>query len=125
MLEKIQRRFTKTGSLSKLNYGSRLNILGLSTLFVRRLRGDLIQLFRYYKGIDKISLVNVPATCTMVTRGHHQFKFIQEICDHYSRRIYLFNRIAYIWNKLPQEAVSVTSVNEFKNVIDQLDFCNL
>ena len=32
-----------------------------------------------------------------------------------------FNRIASIWNLLPKSAIEAKSVNEFKNIIDDLN----
>jgi hypothetical protein len=45
MLEKVQRRFTKLGPFAKLDYNERLIIrFGLTSLEIRRKRGDLIQI---------------------------------------------------------------------------------
>ena len=75
MLEKVLRRCLKVGPLAKLDYPTRLSILELTTLKVRRTRGDLIHLFRYYKRYDNITLPNAPALSGGSTRVH-RFKFI-------------------------------------------------
>jgi hypothetical protein len=95
-------------------------MLGLLSFKSRRDRGDLIQMFKYYKGFDNLSLTNAPALSNSVTRGH-RFKFIQEQCLHRSRKNFIFNRIASIWNLLPKSAIEAKSVNEFKNIIDDLN----
>ena len=46
-MEKVQRRCLKVGPLAKLDYPTRLSILELTTLKVRRTPGDLIHLFKY------------------------------------------------------------------------------
>ncbi len=52
-LEKVQRRATKlVPSLKKLNYNDRLNILNIATLEERRIRGDIIFLFKMINGYN-------------------------------------------------------------------------
>ena len=52
-LEKVQRRATKIPTkLSKLSYDQRLAELGLTSLKDRRVRGDLIQMFKIMKRLE-------------------------------------------------------------------------
>ena len=123
MLEKVQRRCTKYGPLFKLNYEDRLIQLGLTSLETRRKRGDVIQMFKYVKGIDRINFVNPPVFLKTSTRGH-QFKYHREDLNcksHKSRSNYFLNRVWSDWNRLPEKALEVTTVNEFKNYIDKLE----
>ena len=51
MVEKVQRKATKlVNNISHLQYNSRLSYLGLITLKTRRLRGDLIEMFKIMRG---------------------------------------------------------------------------
>ena len=53
-IEKVQKRATKlVKSISHLPYGERLKKLSLTTLYYRRQRADVLQVFRIIKGIDK------------------------------------------------------------------------
>ena len=56
IFERIQRRATKLiPSLRTYPYNVRLKKLGLQTLEVRRLRGQLIEVFKIIKGFDHIA----------------------------------------------------------------------
>ena len=55
--EKIQRRTTKlVKTVTKLLYCDKLKRLGLTTLYYRRLRADVIQVYRIINKIDKLEL---------------------------------------------------------------------
>ena len=55
-MERVQRRATRLiPGLARLSYEERLKETGLYTLERRRLRGDMIEMFKIMKGIDKIS----------------------------------------------------------------------
>ena len=57
MLEGIQRRATKMiPSLRNLSYEERLKRLGMFSLRCRRLRGDMIEVFKMIHSIDKVNL---------------------------------------------------------------------
>ena len=53
-LERVQRRVTKMIGLRKKPYKERLKELNLFPLTQRRLRGDIIQVFKIMKNIDNI-----------------------------------------------------------------------
>ena len=55
LMEKVQKRMTRVlPDLKNMSYPERLKILGLTTLESRRLRGDLIEVFKVVKGFDNI-----------------------------------------------------------------------
>ena len=54
-MEKVQRRATRLiYSLHDLSYYDRLKRLKLTTLVTRRLRGDLIEVFKIIKGFEEV-----------------------------------------------------------------------
>ena len=83
------------------------------TLKIRRRRGDLIGMFRYFKGFDKINFVNPPKILVSRTRGH-KFKLEKENINHCDRQNFLFNRATNAWNSFPKFVVEVNTVVEFK-----------
>ena len=55
LIEGVQRRATKLISdVKDKSYENRLRILNLTTLETRRLRGDLIEVFKIFKGFDNL-----------------------------------------------------------------------
>ena len=57
MLEGVQRRATKMIPGLRNLYEERLNRFCMSSLRCRRLRGDMIKVFKIIQGIDKVNLV--------------------------------------------------------------------
>ena len=74
ILEKTQRRATKLiPSLKHLPYEERLRKLNLMPLVQRRLRGDLIETFKFMKGINKVHFSRFfQISQGSRTRGHDQ-----------------------------------------------------
>lgn len=118
LLEGVQRRATKiiTGFYD-LPYEDRLRQLNLTTLETRRIRGDLIEVFKIYHGFTDLNCQDFFTPSSTQLRGH-EFKM-------YKNRIYTdlgkFSfgyRVIDLWNRLPLHAVSCSSVNSFKNKLD-------
>jgi len=53
-----------------LTYGERLTRLGLTTLETRRLRGDLIEVFKIFKGFDDVKPTDFFTMSSTGLRGH-------------------------------------------------------
>jgi hypothetical protein len=119
LLEKIQHRVTRmVPGLRKLPYSERLEKLGLTTLEERRTRGDLIQTYKIFNGIEKVELCVEPVFREEITRGHKQ-RYSREVCANETRQNFLTNRIANEWNRLPEEVVSSKTTDEFKARLDR------
>ena len=120
MLEKVQRRATRSiPMLSKLSYESRLEKMGITTLKVRRKRGDMIQLFKIFNKIEMVDLMRPPVfNVNSVTRGH-DMKYIREICPVTTRQNFITNRSAPLWNSLKEETIISKTTNEFKKNFDK------
>ena len=87
LLEKVQRRVTKwPHSLRGLGYKSRCDKLGLTSLQTRRTRGDLIQMFKFQKGLDTINWHTPPE------KGFRRSRIRGELVVNCQQRLYFFNK---------------------------------
>jgi ribonuclease P/MRP protein subunit RPP40 len=119
-LERVQHRATKMIEECKgLDYYHRLKVTGLMSLEERRIRGDMIEVFKTLKGLNKIdsnSLLKL-ANCSR-TRGH-KFKLVKFRSRLDIRKNFFSQRVATVWNNLPEVVVEADSVNSFKNRYDK------
>ena len=119
-LKRYKKRATKLViSLKHLPYIDRLQQLKLPTLKYRRLRGDMIKVFKivhnYY---DPGAVVKLNFHLFSATRGN-RFK-LQKFNCHYNIRKYSFgSRVVNVWNSLPDYVVEADSLNAFKNRLDK------
>ena len=130
LLEKVQRRATKLiPELRHFDYEQRLKALDLTTLEVRRLRGDLIQQFKISKGLEIIELkqAQFPAHSISTSglasniRGNkhrHQSELVKNCMK---RQNFFTNRVVEGWNSLPSEIVESSSINSFKSKLESIN----
>ena len=72
-LEKVQRKATKlVGSIRDKDYPSRLRHLDLPSLVYRWRRADLLQVYRYFSGLDQFRGDELFQVDSGRTRGHHR-----------------------------------------------------
>lgn len=120
MLERAQRRATKLPcTLRNVTYEERLAALGLTTLAVRRQRGDLIETFKILQNSYAVELDFFKRNLNDQLRGH-SLKLSTERCNRLCRKNFLANRVVAKWNSLPDSVVTAPSVNSFKNRLDDL-----
>ena len=119
-IEKVQRRATKMmNECRRLNYEDRLVETGLITLKERRTRGDLIEVFKMIKGLNKADYTRFfTLEANNRTRGH-RFKIVKNRTRLEIRKNFFSQRIVNEWNALPALVVEAESVNIFKNRYDR------
>ena len=87
----------------------------------KRIRGDLIQQFKIMTGKDKIQWFRPPkvvqSEAGVATRGN-ELRYMREIANGNVRHNFFNNRVAPIWNRLPNHVTSAPSVNSFKARLD-------
>jgi hypothetical protein len=134
-LEKIQERATRIPTaMRKLPYAERLKVWGLTTLEERRMRGDLIQMYKSLNGLDRIQWYTGPHRAP---QSQTRLAVKNELClrrekfdtklqnDHghfvTTRHEFFLNRVTVNWNKLSNTEVNAASVNAFKARIDSVN----
>ena len=118
-LETVQHVATRlVRGFKKVPHEDRLHILGLTTLAVRRKRGDLIECYKILSkknNLDPYQFFQHSDTTHL--RGH-SCKLSVNRCRLQPRQNFFSQRVIKEWNKLPQDVVDAPSVNSFKNRLD-------
>ena len=119
-LEKIQRRATKlVPNIRNLAYSDRLLALNLYSLQLRRERGDLIEVFKILKGLERTDAAQFFTRATSDTRGHSLKLFKPRLDKALKCRSDFFSqRVINAWNSLPKYVVGAKTTNAFKNELD-------
>ena len=119
-LERVQRRVTKMiPRLRNKPYDERLKELGLFSLSKRRLRGDLIEIFKMFRGLDNVNIhdyLNVDER--NITRSNG-YKIVGKHFRSEEAKHYFFNRVVNVWNSLPAQVVDSGTLETFKNRVDK------
>ena len=119
-MERVQRRATRSiPGLARLSYEELLKETGLYTRERRRLRGDMIEMFKTMKGIDKISADELfNRVDSDITRGHSlrvQKRRVKTVV----RQGTFTQRVVNAWNGLPGKVVAAEKVDKFKLELDR------
>ena len=114
-LEKVQRRATRmVPGIKDKSYE-----VHLFKLSKRRLRGDLIETFKFIKGINKVDVQLFRVSLVSRTRGH-KWKFAKEKFHTDIRKYFFTQRVVNVWNSLPGHVVEAETLGVFKTRLDEL-----
>jgi len=121
LIERIQHRFTRMiPEIKDLPYTERLRRLNLWTLEGRRVRADLIEVFKMINGLTNVNFeafFEFDTNCR--TRGHAR-KLKKNRFNRDLRQHFFTERIINIWNNLDNQTVLASSLNNFKWNLDRL-----
>jgi hypothetical protein len=115
----VQRRTLKLiRGYGNLTYEEQLKATHLSTLECRRLRGDLLKVFKILNGFDYIRLDIFFVKRADRTRGHSE-KFFKQYSRLDIRKFSFSQRIVERWNRLPDKVVKSKDIIGFKSQLDK------
>ena len=119
-LEQVQRRATKlVRSIRHLSYQERLTRLKLSTMRDRFARGDLIETYKLLTGKLNVDYEQFFTLDTNVRTRGHGLKLKKRRSVLLSRSKFFSNRVVNKWNSLPDHVVEASTINAFKNRLDE------
>ena len=118
-MERVQHRATKMiEGCKSLSYEDRLKATGLMTLEDRRKRGDMIEVFKFLKDINKTDSGQWFHLANNVRTRGHRFKLVKNRSRLDIRKNFFSQRVVNDWNSLPEVVVEAESINSFKNRYD-------
>jgi hypothetical protein len=121
LIESVQRRFTKRiPGLKSLSYCDRLEFLELPLLECRRLILDLVLFYKILSGSVKTDLIKFISPSNSKCRGHKR-KIVPLFAKTELFKNSFLPRMIEIWNDLPAEIVSASSVTAFQTALSGSD----
>ena len=119
-LERVQKHATRmVPELRGLSYSERLKELGLPTLQSRRERGDMITVYKFIKGFDRVNSKHFFECGGSRTRGHNM-KIMKRVAKRDVRKHFFSHRVVENWNSLKDDVVSARNIHSFKERYDKL-----
>ncbi len=123
-IERVQRRATKqVPDLKDMSYKERLTKLRLPTLAYRRMRGDLIEVYKllnnkYDTQVSDLLSLHRDMNPNSTTRGH-SLKLCKKRFHHKFSGNTFTRRVVDLWNQLPEKVVTATSLICFEKQLDE------
>lgn len=123
LIESVQRRFTKRISgMKDLSYPQRLNKLNLETLEERRLKTDLITMFKILHHIIDIDFIDFFSLSNLTNTRGHRYKLSKPV-HHNNARLFSFScRRLDCWNSLPDSVFECDNLDAFIARLQKLDY---
>ena len=134
VLEKVQKRMLRMVSgVRGTTYEERLREVGLPTLEERRVRGDMIEVFKTMKGFNRVNKQDwfkiEESGTTRATRANatveggsvekHECRLYKPTARCETRNNFFTVRTVRPWNDLPESVKGQKTVNSFKSAYDR------
>ena len=114
-LENVQMRaLNLIPELKGVPYNQQLRSCGLTTLACRRLRGDMIEVYKHLYAYDPRVLSH-----SFVVNKRHSHKLVQSHSSTPLRNRLFYHRVQELWNGLPADIQTAPNLNCFKNRLDK------
>ena len=104
--------------LGHLSYQDRLRVLKLPTLFYRRKRTDLIQVFKIIKKFDQIDGDRFFTYDMGITRRNNELKLYKPRSEKSIKQHSFSHRIVNDWNDLTNKVTGASTINSFKAALE-------
>jgi hypothetical protein len=118
MLESVQGRIVRMFDTRNISYEDKLRELGITTLETRRLRGDLIEVFKMLNGFDVVNVHDLFTLSSGTLRGHN-CKLFKSRFNTDIGKFSFANRVVNEWNLLTQDIIDCKTVDQFKIKLDR------
>ena len=108
--------YKRLPGLSNISYHVRLKLLKLESLEIRRLRSDLILVYKILFGHVYCSVVNYFKLKTgerLKSLRRHSYQLVEPARGSSAIHVFFVNRVIKLWNELPL-SINFSSVKQFK-----------
>ena len=123
-IESVQRHFTKrVPGLQFLPYSDRLDLLGLEALELRRLKSDLIMVYKTLKGfsgLDRDCFFKLSISDRTRSFTENPLKLAGTTSHLVVSSHFFSERVVNAWNNLPYDVVTSVSLSKFKSSLSRL-----
>lgn len=118
LIENVQRRATKlVPGMKDFSYEERLELLNLSTLSYRRLRGVMIEVCKIVSGKYNEAVSQFLPMLTDSSTHGHSYRIYKRRSRLNLRKNNSTRRVIAAWNSLPQDIASAASVKVLKGIL--------
>jgi len=109
-----------------MTYNDRLVKLNIESLEMRRLRLDLIYVYKIVFGLvatDMSDYFSLQSTndYSVITRRENPYKLFVNHCSINARKNFFCERVIKVWNSLPPSIINFESLSSFRNSLNNVN----